>query len=73
VIEKCPNCGGTEGYSIEYVESFSRIYWWDGEFAGTTEGMMVVCYKTAYCVDCGKGIRVSTLDRLNANGGDLLV
>lgn len=69
MLDKCPHCGGTEGYSERYVESFERIYEWSGIYLETTEGLSVQFYKTAYCLDCGKGYRLPTLERLQAKGG----
>ncbi len=66
MLEKCPHCGGTEGYGVRYVESLERLCQWNGAYEMTTEGMAVSNSKTAHCIECGKGIRVSTLDRLNA-------
>jgi len=64
VLDKCPHCGGTEGYTFIVVSSYTEYHTWDGQLYQTGEGLPDRYRKTAHCVECEKQYRISTLERL---------
>lgn len=65
-MDSCPKCGGTEGYSIRWIEILGEWCAWDGTVIEPHESEFVREYKMAYCQDCGKGFRRSTFEKLQA-------
>jgi DNA-directed RNA polymerase subunit RPC12/RpoP len=64
---RCPECGGTAGYSYKMTAKLIQFCHWDGtpkSFAqtGVTEG------KVVECENCGSAFRRSTIEKL-AGGG----
>lgn len=54
--DKCPHCGGRNGFQTRIIFDCVRLSSWNGETVDT-EGYKVVSETNPRCTDCGKSVR----------------
>lgn len=55
-IEKCPHCGGRNGFVTTRVYQATHNYSWDSKFEDGGD-LTVLSEKNPVCQDCGKSVR----------------
>lgn len=54
--DKCPHCGGENGFHSREIVDFKNYFCWDGSHVQGVHNSCVRGGKAMYCSDCGRNI-----------------
>lgn len=60
-MEKCPKCGGDQGYLTVHWVTKNCMFTWDGKEDGGEEGASSRGGNMAECIDCGAKFNLAKL------------
>jgi predicted RNA-binding Zn-ribbon protein involved in translation (DUF1610 family) len=55
-LDKCPKCGGENGFHTKEIVDFNQFYDWSGHVSEGAHNRSIRGGEAFYCCDCGKNI-----------------